>query len=386
MNIFGTHLYYPYIHVPERALIHSLLFQDGLQRIIPSFMTNREDDIFDAFCRDNLGKPFVENGDFFQATDVISDSFCSFLDLAHRAKKTDVFEVLLGRDYQNRLRIDKGSSELNQSIVFAEKMSPEIIEKLTSLGWAKLSSGTSKYPLTCEMREELCLLFMAVLACAMSKLNNIPISTENQHSEDLVRTKEFQKFFENFLPHQPSTAILQNFCVTLLIGKSDDPTQPSLQDLLTVKEAVRIRGSLDEERIEFGKIVERLVTKAKACVDVTTFLKEETKDVIEMAEDYKRSVEMAAKVALDEQRRRDSRLLRGMWRTGFSLLFPIGEKIVTGQLTETGLMASLTSAAIGHLINKPDPIIPEPSATFRSDRQKAYLFMNRMWDQIEARS
>ena len=59
---------------------------------------------------------------------------------------------------------------------------------------------------------------------------------------------------------------------------------------------------------------------------------------------------------------------------------------MTGELTAFGAGAVFTTAAVGYFTTKPERTIQDPRAVFHSERQKAYLFMNRMWDQVEKRS
>jgi hypothetical protein len=69
MTFADSYLYYPYIKIPERTLIHALLFQDRVKRIIPDVAQmdaehHKEAILPNAVCRQYLGYDFIEDADF----------------------------------------------------------------------------------------------------------------------------------------------------------------------------------------------------------------------------------------------------------------------------------------------------------------------------------
>jgi hypothetical protein len=397
MKLADKYLYYPFIRIPESTLVHSLLYNDRIKRIIPP---NREMDVQQSrqarfpneICRQYLGYEFIESADYWDAKDKIADLFCSFLDESYNTKNPQHFEPLLGKNYKKNLVLRKSSIVFGtQYFVYAAKFSPKVFDKLESFSWMRYD----KDRMACELRNEICNIYMSLLAACISKLTKEPISTGLRQADDILRSSLFLEYFAEVIPsHMQQNEDTIELCINLLMGEPDTESSSKqktvpLHDLLTFPEAVRIRCGLENERRDFCTLIDDITEKAKAIdpSDPDAFITLEVKDVLENANDYLSRIKTEAINLVSEERKN----LVSHVQSGLSAVFPalgLTADIFTGLSPAPGVW-SLGGTVLG----LGTFFIPRMVSTrnrnneqqMLTSRQKAYVFMNRLWDIRDAR-
>ena len=391
MSISDTSLYYPFIRIPQPTLVHSLLFKDRIKRIIPPHHELDDDRLRSAMhpnkvCKQYLGYDFIENADYRQARSEIAEMFCDFLDEAHSTKAPKHFEALLGENYKNTLVYSPHTfSHGTQYFVYAHKFDQRVFEKLESLKWMRFHREKN----ACEMRNELCNLYMTILATCISKQTGEPVSTGVQQAEGLLRQPAFWKHFRDAVPPQIAgrnkTAEL---CVNLLLtnGENSDDA-PAIHEILSFEEAARIRSGLEDHRRHFSDLVDHLIKKSEAVnpVDEDSFLSLEVKEVLTGAEEYLRQIKAESTRQLASNRKQAVE----KFRSGFSAVVPlvgVAADALTGATAPPGIWTTTGSIlGVGVLYSSHRNTTPAVQE-FISTRQHAYLFMNRLWDIKMARA
>ncbi len=389
MSLSTTSLYYPFIKIPESTLVHSLLFKDRIKRIIPP--SSDMDDYQrgqaqspNDICRQYLGYEFIEDADYRIAKELIVDSFCAFLDEANKTKHPDHFVPLLGNDYRKRLAFEDDSLAFGtQHFIFAHKFAPQVFEKLESLQWMRNHKDMPAY----ELSNELCNVYMSLLAACISEQTKEPITTGLIEADEIIRTPLFSQFFGGVIPSDIQSDNNRELCVNLLLGSSATSAETGakpLHDILTFPEAVRIRCGLEDKRREFCATVDKIINKAKAVdpKDPEAFISLEVDDVIENATEYLNSIkEEAAKNVSDERKDLVTNI-----KTGVSLLLPpIGtaadvifkDAPMPGSWSSAGVIFSLGIFFIPKVFKTGEQ---QNFQKMLTTRQKAYLFMNQLWD------
>ena len=390
MALEDSYLYYPYIKVPESTLVHSLLFKDSIKRIMPP---HHEMDEFHAnqakrpndICRQYLGYEFIREADYIEAKKEIAAPFCEFLDQAKSTTNPEKYEPLLGVDYKKRFRFDKNRPTFGtQYIVYAHKFDNVVFEKLESIGWMKFHSDMY----ACELSDELCNIYMTLLAACISRQTNEPISTGLDIADENLRSNLFKEIFHNLFPENiQANNKVQEVCLNLLLGEGlnelDNPNKIPAHKLLSFPEAVRVRAGLENERIEFCDLVNDLMGKVSLLniSDPEAFVSIEVKDVIEASKDYLNRIRVEAKKQVSAER-------KGMVshiQTGLSSALPVagvaidvfaGGAPVPGLWTASGMVLGLGTFFLPKIMGQKDT---EKEKIITSSRQKAYLFMNRLW-------
>lgn len=392
MKLADKYLYYPYIQIPESTLVHSLLFKDRIKRIIPpdsemDAHQSKQARLPNEICRQYLGYEFIESADYWDAKEKIADLFCTFLDEAHKTKNPQHFESLLGENYKENLVFKETSYTFGtQYFVYAAKFSSKVFDKLDSLNWMRYD----KNKISCELRNEICNIYMSLLAACISKLSKEPISTGLKQAEEILRSPLFLEFFTDVIPpHMQKLDNAIELCINLLMGELDiqsDSGQKNipLHDVLTFPEAVRIRCGLENERRDFCALVDDIADKAKA-VDPNNpdaFISLEVKDVLERANDYLSRIKKEAMSQVSEERKN----LIPHIQSGLSAVFPVlglTADILTGVSPAPGIW-SLAGTTLGlgtfFMPRILDTKTKQNEQKMLASRQKAYIFMNRLWD------
>lgn len=396
MSLADTYLYYPLIRIPESTMVHSLLFQNRIKRIIPpqhemDEFHHKQATLPNDICRQYLGYEFIESADYWEAKETIADLFYNFLEEANRTKNPQHFEPLLGDDYKNKLGFAGNSKTFGtQYFVYDHKFSGKVFDKLESLNWMRYDEHLSAY----ELNNELCNVYMSLLAACISKLTKEPISTGMRQADEILRTPLFIDFFSEVLPIQMRNSYKYNeLCINLLMGCDDkkevreDNIVP-LDKVLTFQEAVRIRCGLENERQDFCTLVDDITDKAKAIDpnDPEAFISLEVKDVIEKAQDYMTRIKQEA-ISQVSNDRKDyiSRI-----QTGLSATLPVigaaadaftGATPAPGVWSATGITLGLGTYFLPKFFqNKSNINIDGNENGIMESRHKAYIFMNRLWD------
>ncbi|TDU66498.1 hypothetical protein EI77_03593 [Prosthecobacter fusiformis] len=387
MSFSDTFLYYPFITIPEKTLVHSLLFQERVRRIIPSSDHMDQRRYQDAqqpndICRQYLGYNFIEDAEFWEASREVAEMFCAFLQDASTAKRTKKFEYLLGQHYKQRFALNSPTRVLStQYFVYAQKFDPQVFDSLMNLGWARYDNQRQ----ACELSNELCNIYMALLACCISKKSGRPISTDVSVAESMTRTQMFKKYFGDALPKTSSDEPLRNLCVSLLINGDDVSSGNHLpmEQVLTIHEAARIRAGLELERRSFSDCVSRMIAKAKIynTISISEFLELEAKEVIDEAEHYRSKARSLASECIDKKRKS---LIKNI-STGIAITIPLAKIAIEavgnttipgmGNILGTGIeVAAIVTTAV---MAGEEPFITQPAP---SEPEKVHLFMNRLWD------
>lgn len=390
MALEDTYLYYPYIKVPESTLVHSLLFKDSIKRIMPP---HHEMDEFHAtqakrpndICRQYLGYEFIKEADYHAAKKEIAAPFCEFLDKAKTTNNLELYEPLLGVGYIERFRFDKKRFNLGtQYIVYAHKFDKKVFDKLDSLGWMKYHGDMS----ACELSNEPCNVYMTLLAACISKNTKEPISTGLEEADENVRSNLFKETFQDLLPeHFQSDHHVQEVCLNLLLGdglnNNDNSIGIPAHEVLTFPEAVRIRAGLENERREFCTLVNDLVGKISLLdiKDPEAFISLEVKDVVEASRNYINRI----KIEAQKQASKERKGLVAHIQTGLSSALPVagvaidaitGNVPAPGVWTATGMAIGLGTFFLPKMMRQKNAEKIQPIST---SRQKAYLFMNKLW-------
>lgn len=394
MSFSDTYLYYLFINIPEKMMVNSLLFQERICRVIPSAMGMDEERYHDAqrpnaICRQYLGYDFIEDADFWQATKEVSGMFCNFLRDASTAKRTGKFELLLGKRYKQRFDFRKNEGlRFTQYFIYAQKFDDRVFDALMKLHWAHFHP--EKY--ACELSNELCNLYMTLLACCISKQSGRPISTNVSMADHMIREPLFQEYFREALPGSFTDDALQELCISILMHSDADDSsgkQRPIDEVLTIHEAARIRAGLEVERRSFSECVSNLIHKTKVSnpTSMSEYLKINAREVIHAAEDYNRRMRVAATDAVDSERRKFMRNIG----SGFSIAIPCVKLAIEssingvmpgmGSLVGTGVEIAglyLTTNVLTGQTHSPERLEPSKS-------ENVHLFMNRLWDARDQR-
>lgn len=162
---------------------------------------------------------------------------------------------------------------------------------------------------------------------------------------------------------------------------------PTAEEILTFDEAARIRSGLEEYRRHFCSLIDDLIEKGRTVdpSDPQAYMSLEVKDVVSAAQDYLNRIATEAAQQVSKSRRNTVEKLR----TGFSAAIPVvglaadtllGSTPAPGFWTATGTILS-----VGSLLMSQSESNVENSQKFLTSRQRAYLFMNRLWDISDAR-
>ena len=392
MKLADKYLYYPFICIPESTLVHSLLYKDRIKRIIPpdsemDMQQSRQARHPNEISRQYLGYEFIESADYRDAKDKIADLFCSFLDEAYKTKNPQHFEPLLGKNYKKNLVFKKNSIVFEtQYFVYAAKFSPKVFDKLESFSWMRYD----KNRMACELSNEICNIYMSLLAACISKLTKEPISTGLRQADDTLRSSLFLEFFSKVIPpHMQQNEDTIELCINLLMSEPDTQSSSKqktipLHDLLTFPEAVRIRCGLENERRDFCALLDDITEKAKAVdpSDPDAFITLEVKDVLERANDYLRKIKTEATNQVSEERKN----MVSRVQSGLSSVFPAlgltadiftGLSLAPGVWSLGGTILGLGTFFIPKMVRARNINNEQQMLT---SRQKAYVFMNRLWD------
>lgn len=390
MKLSDKYLYYPYISIPESTLVHSLLFKDRIKRIAPPYSEmdmERAKDIerTDKICRQYLGYQFIENAEYKEAKINIADSFSTFLDEVSQSKRSKHFESILGKDYKNRFDLFKNQYSSTQYFIYLDKFDPKVFYKLESLGWMKYHPIRN----ACEMPNELCTIYMALLASSIVYKSGEPISTNESKYEDIFRSPVFSTYFNFAVPPQiQGNNNIQELCINLLLDgslsdKSSRYTGIPIHDILTFPEAVRIRAGLEDKRKEFCSLIDDLVMRVSA-VDVKdprAFLSLDINNILDAAREYINEIKTEATKQVEQSRKDKISSIQ----TGLSLTFRYAGTVIDALINKTP--PGLWTAA-GIILSMGTYFLPRALATnseneqieFLSSRQRAYLFMNQLWE------
>lgn len=392
MKLADTYLYYPFIRIPESTLVHSLLFKDRIKRIIPPHhemdeFQHKQAQLPNDICRQYLGYEFIESADYLKAKETIADLFCNFLDEANKTKNPQHFVPLLGENYKNTLVFTESSKSVGtQYFVYAHKFSEKVFDKLGSLNWMRYDEHMS----ASELSNELCNIYMSLLAACISKLTEEPISTGLRQADEILRSTLFIDFFSEAVPaHMRNSDNYNELCINLLMESNDISSKVGVEGMpldkvLTFSEAVRIRCGLEQERSDFCSLVDDITDKAKAVDpnDPDAFISFEVKDVIERAQDYINRIRNEAINQVSEERKKYISHIQ----TGLSATFPVigaAIDVLTGASTAPGIW-SVAGITLG-LGSFYFPKILKNNIKYNdkallTSRHKAYIFMNRLWD------
>lgn len=236
---------------------------------------------------------------------------------------------------------------------------------------------------------------MSLLAACISKMFKEPISTGLRQADDILRSSLFLEFFSEVIPpYMQQNEDTIELCINLLMGEPDTQLSSGqkkipLHDVLTFPEAVRIRCALENERKNFCALVDDITEKAKA-VDPSNpdaFITLEVKDVLERANDYLSRVKAEAINQVSEEKKS----LVSHIQSGLSAVFPV-LGLTADVFTEMspapgvwslgGTILGLGTLFMPRLVSKRDLNNEQKMLT---SRQKAYVFMNRLWDISDTR-
>lgn len=392
-SLATTSLYYPFIEIPEPTLVHSLLFKERIKRIIPPLHAVGDDqreayDLPNKISKQILGYEFIEEADYYDSRSDIAEAFVDLLTDAHSADNPGEFETLFGKNYQSHFNLKKttiiGSV---QYFIYAHKFDEKVFAKLEEIGWVRGGK-------LCELRNELCNVYMTLLAAAISKCKREPISTGLKESEEILRNPTFQRYFAHLLPLQlQGNSVVQELCLTVLLsgnlmGRSTTKL-PAIHEILSFREAVYIRASLEKSRRDFCQAVDEIVGKIIAIgpQDPEALVRYEVKEVVEAAREYKDKIDREMQKHVSDYKKD----LRTYVRTGISLTFPVLGVIVDSLLAgaPTMLLGSATGTTISLLSfialqRAPKPVTKNEQRD-RGNRENAYLFLNQLWDLQEDR-
>jgi len=378
----NSYLYYPLIQIPEKTLVHSVLFQDRVKRIIPP---NHQMDSGQAelaktpneISQEYLGYRFIEDADYWESKEEIALLFCDFLDEIYNTKKPELYDHLLGKDYKNNFTFKNNVVTFGtQYFVYAHKFSEKVFDKLDSLGWMKYHNEYY----ACELSNELCNIYMSLLALSISKRTSEPMMTDSAKAESLLSSSIFKVFFRSLLP--PTKDDKQEnseICINLIFNKN--PRYKPIESLLSFKEAIEIRAKLESERENFTNLVNRFSKKVSLLnpADKEQFMLIEIEEIIDEARSYMNKVQMEAKRKRQKQDREQINYIK----TGISITAPIA-----GALADS-LAASSPSLGIwstgGFILALSTLLIPEKSneneiQEIISAKESAYLYMNKLWE------
>jgi len=391
MNSNHTYLYYPFIKIPESTLVDSLLFHDRVKRIIPPQHAGDED-LEQAYtqkdiCKQYLGYEFIEEADYSDSRAEISGPFCALLDDALKAKSPKKFEQIFGKNYKSLFDFERTTIWGTQYFIYAQKFDEQVYNKLLENHWMVYHEDMH----ACELRNELCNVYMTLLAGNIGRRTGEPISTGVREAEELLRKPIFQEYFRGLVSDQlrPDTK-LQEMCVSLILGggfsKDSEGVNRSIpiDKVLTFPEAVRIRAGLEKERKEFCSFVDNLMARVKAIdpADPKALLELEVRDVIDAATNYWHEIQKKT----DRELKNGKKEWAAYIQTGISVSLPVlgtAADVLTNKIPEPGFwtsMGTLLSLFSFALLHKPSRSLAMESANALSSREKAYLFMNRLWE------
>ncbi|GEP44798.1 hypothetical protein BGE01nite_40890 [Brevifollis gellanilyticus] len=337
-----------------------------------------------AICRQYLGYDFIQAAEFWEAREDVAQMFCHFLTDAATAKNGAIFESLLGKDYKQKFEFkNRQNFGFTRHFVYAQKFDQRVFEKLLELGWARFDDAMY----ACELSNELCNVYMTLLACSISQRNGQPISTDMKVAEDIIRNPLFRKYFGKVLPFEDVSGRLQDFCISLLMRNNAadlSAKHVSMDEVLTVHEAARIRAGLESERKSFSDAVTKMVEKARITdpTSIPEFLALNAQEVISAAEDYGRLTREATMNNVDRERKKVIPNLS----SGISITLPLAKLLIEssgnsavpgiGSIVGTGFeMAALYLLSAGLFEEK-----QQLKETERTEIEKVHLFMNRLWD------
>ncbi len=391
MSVGNTYLYYPLIRIPEETLIYSLLYKDKIKRIIPQIHSVNEQD-WEEFDRPNriirqaLGYEFIEQADFYESREAISERFIGLVNDAARTNHPHNFEYLFGKNYQERFKVTNRII-LHGTIYFLypDKIDHNVFSLLKNIGWLRVDDASR-----CEVERELWHVYMTLLATNVAKIRGESISTNFPLCENILRNKVFRGYFKDLLPEQYSLKTnLEEMCVTLMFnGQSEGDQQQRnipLHKIINLQQAAYIRSGLEDKRIAFGQLIDNLTKKVISInpVDKIGLLETYVKEVIDAAIEFNNGF----KKSVTKELTNDKKYLKDYWNAGISLSFPIIGAVLDQLLAQggqpyygklTGSLAALISFLI--LKRRPKPMLSQVNRVAYSSRQKAYLYLNRLWE------
>ena len=393
MSIADTYLYYPLIKIPDETLIYSLLYKDSIKRIIPpdhgvDAHDWEEFDRPNRIIRQALGYEFIQQADFFQSKGEISLPFLNLINDAYSARDPQEFEGLFGHGYQKKFKVKKRVILTGKIyFLYPDKLDEDVFERLTEFGWLKKDRKSQR----CEVEKELWHVYMTLLAANVSKLRGESISTNFSLCEDTFRNKIFQKYFKNLLPEQFSgDRKLEEMCINLILNNHSEPevteekTIP-LHHLINLQQASYIRAGLEDKRQALCGLVDNLIKKVVTLEpkDILAYLEAEIKEIQQAAIEFNNELKnrVASELTIDQRERKD------YWYAGLSLTFPVLGALwdVSGG-TVPGIPIGSAAGSIFSLLSftllksKPPSEIHSREKIELSPRQKACLFMNRLWE------
>jgi hypothetical protein len=387
----NTYLYYPLIRIPEETLIYSLLYKDKIKRIIPRAHSVNEQD-WEEFDRPNriirqaLGYEFIEQADFYESREAISERFIGLVNDAIRTRHPQSFEYLFGKNFQERFKVTNRRI-IHGTIYFLypDKIDRNVFSLLRDIGWLRLDDAGR-----CEVEKELWHVYMTLLASNVSKLRGESVSTNFPLCENILRNKVFRDNFKNLLPEQYSAKTnLEELCITLIFNGQPNGDQRQknipLHEIINLQQAAYIRSGLEDKRIAFCQLIDNLTNKVISInpADKSGLLESYIKDVVDAATEFNNELRQAVTKELTSSKKQ----LKDYWQAGISISFPIIGAIVDQFLSQglqpyygklSGSLAALVSFLM--LRQKPNSPLLQTNRVAYSSRQTAYLYLNRLWE------
>ena len=377
-----TSLYYPYFNIPESTLVHALLFQDSITRIVPPFHALPDRDAQEAelpekICKQILGEDFILQGNYHSAKEKISGAICDFLREASSTDGTEEFDEILGKNYKDTLKYRSDTVQMGgtQYFVHPHKFDDSVFSILEELGWMRYHERTY----ACEMRASLCQFYMAVLACAIAKDSGDPIITDVLPADEMISKTAFGRFFPDLGCRLPTPENgFRKICISLLLNGGGNDQGTAIDQLITYRQAAQIRCGVDKYRKDFLEYLDRMILEASIVApdNLIGALEAAAPDVRDAALEFENVLRKEVRTMASERERERWK----NFRTGLSVTLPVlGTSLEMayggaslGVFSYGGALAGVAVSMTGGGVRA-----VEPDRKF-SSRQNAYLFMNHL--------
>jgi hypothetical protein len=267
---YGKALYFPYIHFQdENWLKHTLLYWDGLKRIVPPGYKPHDSELVKAL----ISEGFIESVDPGPYTAAVADEFIPTLR-----------ELMSTRGHASRGETVAREVEANaqQASVHIQKMDERVADMLRSSGlaqqsgdWYAMDSGTAGY-------------YMLCLAAHISEKQHAPMLSDSfemetggtyfQHSR--IRSQNSQ-----------SRADAAAFTLARMVMPVPQPADLSA---LSVHQMIDFYRDHDTQRTQFRKAIEKVTNDAANLEDSTAvkdLLQQEKKRIKSALADQKKAID-----------------------------------------------------------------------------------------------
>ena len=158
--------------------------------------------------------------------------FSAFLREANNSKTDTPFKSLLGENYKERFSEIKNRHFGIQHLVFVEKFDHNVFSALEETGWMVYHEDTR----ACELPQEICDIYMTLLASNISKAQGDLLETNQQYCENVFRNTDFQNYFKKLLP--PQYCDLKEFkdiSINFLFGNNESNNAIPIHSLLSIQ-------------------------------------------------------------------------------------------------------------------------------------------------------